>query len=369
MVLINNNDVLMSDSEVSKSLENLGFGNVFTEHMVHLNFKGDVLENYTDYNKGWSKSEVVRFKNISLSPAAAVLHYAQEIFEGMKAYKWNNGSVYMFRPFCNAKRFNKSARRLALPCLDENVFVSSIKDLIKRDKRWIPTKDGESLYIRPFMIATEPFLGVRPAQEVDFYSILSPVGNYFGTIEPVKIWVETNYFRSSYGGTGDVKCGGNYASSLLPGIMAKEKGCSQVLYLNSRDQKNIEELGGMSFFVVLDDMTIVTPMLNGNILESITRQTIIELTSAWGYKVEERELTIDEVVKSISSGRIIEMFACGTAAVVAPIGTLLNDKFEVSVDYHNNNEGELTTKIRNYIVDVQTGKLEDKYQWMEKVCD
>lgn len=371
---------LLDQAQVDQILEKPGFGNFFTDHMAHIKFIGNQNTSHKsaelthDEDRqivGWQNHEIIPYGDIKLDPSAAVLHYGQEIFEGVKAYRHRDGSIWTFRPYQNAKRFNESAKRLALPELTEDDFVESIKELVKVDRRWVPqnTGNGESLYIRPFMFASEPFLGVRPSRIVDYYCILSPVSSYFGTPKPVDIWVETSYFRAGPGGTGAAKCGGNYAASLLPAQKASEKGCSQVLYLDARNSSSIEELGGMSFFAVTQDKMILTPKLNGNILDSITRKSILEVAKDRGYQVKELNLKIDEVVEAIKDSEIVEAFACGTAAVISPIGRLRNDNFDVSIDYHDDIEGKITTELRDVIVGIQTGIVDDKYDWMVKICN
>ncbi|MDR0950423.1 MAG: branched-chain amino acid aminotransferase [Candidatus Ancillula sp.] len=364
-----------TDEELAKIFENPGFGDYMSDHMAHIHYEFDESKATDPHNiettsktGEWSNYEIIPYGPISLEPAAAVFHYGQEIFEGLKAYKHDDGSIYTFRPELNAKRFQKSAHRLGLPDLSVEDFIDSIKEAVTIDKRWVQSGRGKALYIRPFMIASEPFLGVRPSKSIDYYCILSPVGDYFGTAKAVTIWIEKEYFRAGPGGTGAAKCGGNYAASLLPQTLAAEHGCSQVLYLNARDQKNIEELGGMSFVCVYKDGRVVTPNLNGNILDSVTRRTVLEVCREWGYDVQERELSLEELIEGIKSGEISEAFACGTAAVVAPIGEFKSDDFEVTLDYGDKEEGELTTKLRDEIVGIQKGHRPDTRGWLYKIC-
>jgi branched-chain amino acid aminotransferase len=363
-------DIITSDEQLASIFENPGFGVYFTDHMAHIRYTADpTLDDHlltTSANGSWSDFEVIPFANISISPAASVFHYGQEIFEGLKAYKYADGSIWLFRPERNAVRFNQSATRLGLPDLPVEDFIEAIKQVVTQDKRWVPSKKGQSLYIRPFMIASEPFLGVRSAHQVDFYCILSPAGDYFGTPKPVKIWVETEFHRAGPGGTGAAKCGGNYAASLLPAAKAYEKGYSQVLFLDAADKESVEELGGMSFFAVYKDGSVVTPQLNGQILESVTRASVIEVLNDRNIKVVERKISLTELVDGIKSGDIVEAFACGTAAVITSISELSNDDFTATLS-DGDVEGELTVSLREEIVGIQTGKVADKYGWCTQI--
>jgi branched-chain amino acid aminotransferase len=268
---------------------------------------------------GWHDARVHPYGPLSLDPAAAVLHYAQEIFEGMKAYAHPDDSVWTFRPEANAKRFQGSARRLALPELPTDWFVDSVDQLVRTDRAWVPKGAERSLYVRPFMFASEVFLGVRPSQQVTYCVIASPAGAYFADgVRPVSIWLSTEYNRAGAGGTGAAKCGGNYAASLLPQREAAEQGCDQVAFLDAVEHTWVEELGGMNLYFVYDDGSIVTPSLSGSILEGITRDSIITLANDLGHKVEERRVSIDEWRDGVASGRISEVFACGTAASSPP---------------------------------------------------
>jgi branched-chain amino acid aminotransferase len=311
---------------------------------------------------------VTAYAPLSLDPATAVLHYAQEIFEGMKAYRHDDGSVWTFRPEENAARMVRSARRLALPELPVADFVASVDAMVRTDVRWVPDAQGEkSLYIRPFMFASETFLGVRPAQHVTYMVIASPAGAYFAKgVKPVSIWLSEHYSRAGVGGMGAAKTGGNYASSLVAQQEAIEHGCDQVVFLDAAERTWVEELGGMNLYFVHDDGTIVTPELTGTILEGVTRTSIMELAGTLGHKVEERRFSIDEWRDGVRDGRIVEVFACGTAAVVTPIGRLAWSGGEVdsSVD---GEAGPVTKAIRQALVDLQYGRAEDTFGWMHRV--
>jgi branched-chain amino acid aminotransferase len=341
----------------SEILENPGFGRFFTDHMVTVTWTPE---------HDWHDARVHAYGPLSLDPAAAVLHYAQEIFEGMKAYVHPDDSVWTFRPEANAARFQRSARRLALPELPTPWFVESVDSLVRTDRAWTPKGAEKSLYIRPFMFASEVFLGVRPSQQVTYCVIASPAGAYFAKgVRPVSIWLSTEYNRAGAGGTGAAKCGGNYAASLLPQREAAEQGCDQVAFLDSVEHTWVEELGGMNLYFVHDDGSIVTPSLSGTILEGITRDSIITLGGDLGHKVEERRISIDEWRDGVSSGRITEVFACGTAAVVTPVGTLKWDGGEVGT---GEDVGEVTASIRSRLLDVQYGRAEDEHGWLHPVC-
>jgi branched-chain amino acid aminotransferase len=309
---------------------------------------------------------VTAYAPLSLDPATAVLHYAQEIFEGMKAYRHDDGSVWTFRPEENAARMVRSARRLALPELPVADFVASVDALVRTDVRWVPDAQGEkSLYIRPFMFASETFLGVRPAQHVTYMVIASPAGAYFAKgVKPVSIWLSEHYSRAGVGGMGAAKTGGNYASSLVAQQEAIEHGCDQVVFLDAAERTWVEELGGMNLYFVHDDGTIVTPELSGTILEGITRSSIIELCRQQGWKVEERKFSVEEWRDGVRSGRITEIFACGTAAVVTPVGTLKWRDGEVG---SGEATGPVTQQVRRALVDIQYGRAEDTFGWMHRV--
>ncbi|MFM5886391.1 MAG: branched-chain amino acid aminotransferase, partial [Novosphingobium sp.] len=290
-----------------------GFGKAFSDHMVTIDW---------EEGRGWHNATIGPRGPLSLDPAAAVLHYAQEIFEGLKAYRLADGSTALFRPEANAARFNASAERLAMPALPEATFVDAIKELVRADADWFPAIEGGSLYLRPFMIATEAFLGVRPAKSFKFIVIASPAGNYFKSGAPaVSIWV-SDYTRAAPGGTGAAKCGGNYAASLVPTAEAFARGHDQVLFLDAAEHKWVEELGGMNLFFAFDDGRLITPPLGGTILPGITRDSLIALAREEGLAVSEEPYSLDAWRADAASGHLVEAFACGTAAVVTPVGTV-----------------------------------------------
>ena len=347
-----------AEAEREAILADPGFGKHFTDHMVAIDWS---LED------GWHDARVVPYGPLQLDPASSVLHYAQEIFEGLKAYRHADGSIWTFRPELNARRLQRSARRLALPELAVEDFVESLRQLIAVDGSWVPSAPETSLYLRPFMIANESFLGVRPAQRVGYYVIASPAGAYFagGSVTPVSIWLSTEYSRAGRGGTGAAKCGGNYAASLLPQAEAYEHGCAQVLFLDGETGNHIDELGGMNIVFVHADGTLVTPRLSGTILEGVTRDSLLQLARDRGHRVEERDVTIDEWRDGVASGQITEVFACGTAAVVTPIAQLKSPDFEIgSADAP---AGELTLSLRQEITDIQYGRIPDRHGWLTRL--
>ena len=343
-------------------LSNPGFGRYFTDHMAHVRWT---------HAEGWSNGEVRPYGPLSLDPAASVLHYAQEIFEGVKAYRHADGSVWTFRPEKNAARFQASARRLALPELDADTFIGSLKALVSQDVDWVPTPASEaeesSLYLRPFMIASEKFLGVRPSKEVDYYVIASPAAAYFkGGVKPVSIWLSSNYNRAAPGGTGFAKCGGNYAASLAAQKEAEAHGCDQVAFLDAVENKWVEELGGMNLFFVFRDGRIVTPALTGTILEGVTRDSVLQLAADAGLKPEERAISIEEWREGVRSGEITEVFACGTAAVITPIGELVSDSDRLSCS--DGSGGEVGKSIRKLLLDIQYGRVEDRHGCLTRLA-
>jgi branched-chain amino acid aminotransferase len=317
---------------------------------------------------GWHDARITPYGALTLDPATAVLHYAQEIFEGMKAYRHADGSIWAFRPEENAARMVRSSHRLALPQLEVEDFLQAVGALVEADQRWVPqnseqSKGEKSLYVRPFMFASESFLGVRPAQHVTFMVIASPAGSYFkGGIKPVSLWLSEEWTRAGRGGMGAAKTGGNYASSLLPQQEATEQGCDQVVFLDGEEGQYVEELGGMNMYFVFKDGRIVTPAL-GTILEGITRDSIIELAGKMGHQVEERRFSIDEWREGVTSGEITEIFACGTAAVITPVGELKWRGGSAPAPAST----ELTFAIRKALVDIQYGRAEDTFGWMTKI--
>lgn len=337
-------------------LANPGFGTNFSDHMVVIEWSEE---------RGWHDAVVGPRQPIALDPAAAVLHYAQEIFEGLKAYAQTDGSLALFRPEANAARFNQSAKRLAMPELPEALFVEAIERLVQVDRDWIPEGEGASLYLRPFMIATEAFLGVRPAKQYKFIVIASPAGNYFKSGAPaVSIWV-SDYTRAAPGGTGAAKCGGNYAASLVPQGEAIARGHDQVVFLDAAEHKWIEELGGMNLYFVFDDGSLLTPALTGTILPGITRDSLLTLAREEGLTVVEDRYSIDQWRDDAKSGRLVETFACGTAAVVTPVGKVAGRDVEFSIG--SGGPGQLTQKLKNRLVAIQRGEAEDTHGWIRKV--
>ena len=332
--------------------QKLGFGKIFTDHMF--------VMNYTE-GQGWHDARVVPFQNISLSPAAMVYHYGQEMFEGLKAYKGDDGEVYLFRPDMNAKRTNASNERLVIPQLPEEDFVQAVKAVVDVDRDWVPTEPGTSLYIRPFIIATDEFLGVAPSKTYLFMIILSPSGAYYESgLAPVGIWIEDEYVRAVRGGMGFAKTGGNYAASLIAQQKAHDAGYSQVLWLDGVERKYIEEVGAMNIFFKING-TVITPMLNGSILPGITRNSVLELCRSWGYPVEERKISADELIEAQKNGTLEECWGTGTAAVISPVGKL---RYVDEVMTINGGQiGELSQKLYDTITGIQTGKLEDPRGW------
>jgi branched-chain amino acid aminotransferase len=336
------------------AMETLGFGTLFTDHMVTIR--------YTE-GQGWHDAVLGPREAIPLDPAAAVLHYAQEIFEGLKAYRMPDGTVASFRPEANAARFNRSADRLAMPALPEELFVESIKKLVAADIDWVPAADKGSLYLRPFMFASEAFLGVRPAREYIYCVIASPVGGYFkGGKSAVSLWVSHDQARAAPGGTGAAKCGGNYAASLQPQAVGIEHGCDQVLFLDAVERKWIEELGGMNVMFVFNDGTIITPPLTGSILPGVTRDSLRLLAGEAGYTVREELYSFDQWMADAKSGKLKEAFACGTAAVITPIGEVRSERGNFVIG--NGDGGDVARALRANLVGIQLGEKPDTHGWM-----
>lgn len=334
----------------------LGFGHVFTDHMF--------VMNYTE-GQGWHDARIVPFQNISLSPAAMVYHYGQEMFEGLKAYKGANDEVFLFRPDMNAKRTNQSNKRLCIPQIPEEDFVQAVKTVVDVDRDWIPTDEGTSLYIRPFIIATDEFLGVAPSKTYLFMIILSPSGAYYASgLAPVGIWIEDEYVRAVKGGMGFAKTGGNYAASLIAQVKAHDDGYSQVLWLDGVERKYIEEVGAMNIFFKINGK-VVTPALNGSILPGVTRNSVIAVCKHWGYEVEERRISVDELVAAAQDGSLEEVWGTGTAAVVSPVGKLRYKDDVMTIG--GGNIGELTQKLYDEITGIQWGKRDDPFGWRVRV--
>ena len=336
--------------------EKLGFGHIFTDHMFIMNY---------DEGQGWHDARIEPFHNITLSPAAMVFHYGQTMFEGLKAYKGDNGEVYLFRPDMNAKRANNSNKRLCIPSIPEEDFVQAVKAVVDIDRDWIPDEPGTSLYIRPFVISTDDHLGVAPSKSYLFMVILSPSGAYYESgLAPVGIWIEDDYVRAVRGGIGFAKTGGNYAASLAAQVKAHDDGYSQVLWLDGVERKYIEEVGAMNIVFKIAGK-IVTPMLNGSILPGITRDSVLTLCRDWGYDVEERRISVDELIAAAHNGTLEEVFGTGTAAVVSPVGKL-RYKDEVFV-IGDGKIGELTQKLYDELTGIQWGKRPDTRGWRQTV--
>jgi branched-chain amino acid aminotransferase len=346
-----------SDSERAAMLANPGFGMHFTDHMAVATWTA------TD---GWHDSAIVPYGPFTLDPATAVLHYAQQIFEGLKAYRHDDGSIWAFRPDQNAERMHRSARRMALPLLPTDDFLCSIEELVAADVAWVPTASEQSLYLRPFMFATEAFLGVRPAKRVTYCCIASPAGAYFASgVKPIDIWISRTYSRAAPGGTGAAKCAGNYAASLLPQQQAADHGCDQVMFADAAEHRWLEELGGMNVYLITTDNELITPELTGSILEGVTRDSILTLASEFGLTPVERRIEIAELLDGLGSGKVTELFACGTAAVATPIGTLHDEEGKYRVG--SGESGETTLAIRQRLLDIQYGHAEDKYGWLRRI--
>ena len=330
----------------------LGFGHIFTDHMF--------VMNYTE-GKGWHDPRIVPYGEISIEPSAMVFHYGQAMFEGMKAYRGKDDTIYLFRPDMNAKRANQSNQRLCIPEIPEDMFVEAVKAVVDVDRDWVPSDPGTSLYIRPFVIATDAFLGVAPSKTYLFMVILSPSGAYYESgLEPVGIWIEDEYVRAVKGGMGFAKTGGNYAASLIAQVKAHDSGYSQVLWLDGVERKYIEEVGAMNICFKIAGK-VVTPMLNGSILPGITRNSILQVCRDWGYEVEERRISVDELVAAAKDGTLEEVFGTGTAAVVSPVNKLRYEDDVMNIG--DGSIGELTQKLYDELTGIQWGEREDTRGW------
>ena len=347
----------VSASERDRLLVDPGFGRVFTDHMAIIEY---------DEQQGWHGARLTAREPFTMDPAAPVLHYAQEIFEGMKAYRRPDGRAALFRPEANARRFAKSAIRMAMPPLPEDMFLDSVRSLVRADREWIPETESGSLYLRPFMIANGSFLGMRPSSEFIYAVIASSVESLFDNNLPsVSLWVTREYVRAVKGGTGEAKCGGNYAGSLIAQAEAVRQGCDQVVYLDAIERRWIEELGGMNVFFVCEDGSIQTPPLDGTILHGVTRDSLLTLARDMGLTVREEPYSIEQWKADAESGRLTEAFACGTAAVVTPIGSVkaVDGGFTIG----GQSTGPLTMRLRTALVDIQRGVAPDLYGWTELV--
>lgn len=351
------NPKALNDAQRSQRLQAPGFGRVFTDYMATIKYSTDA---------GWHDAKIEPRTALSLDPATLVLHYAQEIFEGMKAYRLPDGRAALFRPNENAKRFRNSARRLAMPELPEAFFTEAVRRLVKQEDKWIPTEEGSALYLRPFMIATEAVLGVKPSTEYLFCVIANPVGSYFkGGDDGVSVWVSDNYIRAAVGGTGDAKCGGNYAASLAAHAEATQHNCDQVVFLDAVERTWIEELGAMNIFFVFKDGSIQTPPLTGTILPGITRASLIELATREGISVREEPYSIDAWQQDALSGEGVEAFACGTAAVITPIGNVRGRQHEFVIG--DGRPGSTTLMLKEKLTQMQNGRRPDPFGWVEPI--
>ena len=348
-------------AERERIMANPGFGKVFSEHLATISW---------DRERGWHDAQVRPYGPIQLDPATSVLHYAQAVFEGLKAFKQGDGHIAIFRPEANAARFQRSARRLALPELPERTFIEAIELLVRLDADWVPTAPEHSLYLRPFMYASEVGLGVKPSAKVEFVLIASPSGSYFPTgVKPVTVWLSEEFSRAAPGGTGAAKCGGNYAASLLAQAQASAQGCDQVVWLDAVEHSAVEEMGGMNLFFVLgsgSNAQLLTPALTGTLLPGITRDALLTLGADLGYKVEEGRITAAEWQAGNADGSLTEVFACGTAAVITPVGAAKSAHGSWTVG--DGRPGKITMRLRQALVDIQRGAAADVHRWMHKVA-
>jgi branched-chain amino acid aminotransferase len=343
--------------ERERLLQNPVFGRVFTDHMATIRYTPEL---------GWHEAKIGPRADFSFDPATLVFHYAQEIFEGMKAYRLPDGGAALFRPEANARRFRNSADRLAMAPLPEELFLESVRELVRVDRDWIPHAEGAALYLRPFMIATEVLVGMKPSADYLYCAVASPVGSYFkGGSSAVTLWVSENFTRAAPGGTGDAKCGGNYAASLAAQAEATREGCDQVVFLDAVERRWVEELGGMNVFLVFDDGSLQTPPLTGTILPGITRDSLIVLARDMGLTVREEPYAMDQWQADARSGRLREAFACGTAAVVTPIGKVKGRKHNFTIG--DGGAGPVTGRLKAALLDIQQGRAPDPHGWMDRL--
>jgi branched-chain amino acid aminotransferase len=354
----------MSDIKITKAktskidsvdFENLGFGEVFSDHMFSM-----------DYENGeWINQRIEPYGKIEFEPAMCTLHYAQAVFEGLKAFHVRDGSINIFRPEKNLERMNRSNERMCMPTIDEDMFFDAMAELIKLERDWIPKDTGHSLYIRPFIFGTENFLGVHPSSTYRFMIILSPVGAYYKEgFNPVSLLVPEEYVRAVKGGVGDVKTAGNYAASLLPAEIAQKKGFTQVLWLDGEHHKYIDEVGTMNIFFVIDD-EVITPPLEGSILPGVTRDTALDLTKSWGMKVNERRISIDELIQSSKEGRLQEVFGTGTAAVISPVDEI--QYRDTNININHGQIGPIARRLFDEISGIQYGEISDTHGWIYNI--
>jgi branched-chain amino acid aminotransferase len=354
----------LSAQERADRLRDPGFGRIFTEHMVSIR--------WTE-GRGWHDAQLRPYGQLEIDPAMMSLHYGQTIFEGLKAYRRADGSIAIFRPYENARRFQRSARRLAMPELPADLFVEAIDVLVRQDREWVPTEREQTLYLRPFMFATEVGLGVKPASEYLFLLIASPVGAYFPRgVKPVSVWLSEDYVRAAPGGTGEAKCGGNYAASLVAQAQAAEKGCDQVVWLDAAEHRWVEEMGGMNLYFVYGSADtpggprLLTPALTGALLPGITRDSLLTLAGDLGYQVEEGRISTDQWRAGNADGSLTEVFACGTAAVITPVGSVKSARAEWVVG--DGEPGPVTMRLRQALLDIQLGDAPDVHGWMHTIC-
>jgi len=360
MRVINNpNKNPLPNSEREKRVSEPGFGKYYTDNMV--------IAQWSEAT-GWQDAELRAYGPLTLDPATMVFHYGQEVFEGMKAYSQPDGGVSLFRPDANAKRFAKSAARIALPEMPVEFFVQTVEELVKQEKSWVPKKIGESLYLRPFLIATEVGLGVRPSNHATYVLIATPAAAYFNAAKAVTVWISTEYVRAALGGTGEAKSGGNYAASLLAQKQAAQEGCDQVVYIDAKERKWVEEMGGMNLYFIKGSgkgATIMTPKLTGTLLPGITRDSILTLANDLGYKTEESMISIDQWRDGVKSGEITEIFACGTAAVISAVGAAKSAQGTWQTG--DGKPGVITNEIRAALLAIQHGTAADKHGWNKRV--
>ncbi len=354
------NPAARSDAERAALMADPGFGRVHTDHMVTVRWTAD---------SGWHDATLAAYAPLVLDPSAMVLHYGQAIFEGLKAYRQADGGVAVFRPEENAARFNRSAARLAMPELPEELFLEAVDQLVDLDREWVPTAEGQSLYLRPYMIATEAQVGMRPAHEYLFVLIAFPVTPFFpGEVKPVTVWLSDEYVRAAVGGTGEAKCAGNYAGSLLAQRQAAEQGCDQVVWLDAVERRWVEEMGGMNLFFVRqgpDGPSLLTPALTGTLLPGIVRDSLITLAADLGLGLEEGRISVDDWKQGCEDGSISEVFACGTAAVIAPVGHARSRQGDWAVG--DGSAGPLTLRLRGALLDLQYGRADDPHGWLRRI--
>ncbi|WP_214409574.1 branched-chain amino acid aminotransferase [Sphaerisporangium fuscum] len=355
---VQHSDAARTPAERERVLAAPGFGQTFTDHMISID--------YTE-GRGWHDARLMPYGPLTLDPATSVFHYAQELFEGLKAYRQAGGTIATFRPYANAARFNQSARRMAMPELPEDAFVESLELLVQTDRDWVPTTEGHSLYLRPFMIATQPALGVNyPSKTFKYMVIASPAAAYFsGGVKPVSVWLSQEYTRAAPGGTGFAKCGGNYAAAFVAQRQAVEQGCDQVVWLDAFEHRYVEEMGGMNLFFVFGDR-LVTPDLTGTLLPGVTRDSILTMAADLGLTAEERKISTDEWREGCESGELTEVFACGTAAVITPVGSVKGAEGGWTVG--DGTPGKLTLQLREELTGIQYGTRPDPHNWVHKIC-